>query len=423
MKKIAWVVVILLLTFIVLVYISVSGSKEFETAVIVDFEDVENIDFRKHDSVRIVASTLYKENFLKETMQGKNYRKAWTTPVIVPVVYLDTFKGGMKIVKEGGGSQTHSLRLQSRDGVLYSLRSINKDPQSHVPEFAKTLGLENIVIDGISAQHPYGAVAAASLSELAGVLHTNPKPMFIPKQEILGSYNEKYGDRLFLLEYETQSEVNWTPYKNVVNIIETDDLQELKMKMGAPLSIDKSAVIRARLFDILIGDWDRHSKQWGWVVQESERGYKAIPLPGDRDNAFFNIDGVIPAIISNKNVEPLVRPFKKEIDYLPGLVYPFDVYFLRGTTEELYIQEAKSLQLAFTEDNIRKALKKAWPPGLYDLDGEEIITKMIQRKNDLVDYAIEFRKIIEARELITAPLKGSEDINFSPRQLECFECL
>ena len=339
------------------------------------------------------------------------------------MVYLDSLNGGLKIVKEGGGTQTHSLRLQSKDGILYSLRSINKDPESHVPDLAKKLGLENIIIDGISAQHPYGAVAAAYLSDLAGVLHTHPQPMFIPKQPFLEEFNEKFGNRIFLLEYETKSEVNWTPYNNVVNIIETDDLQELKMQMGNGLFIDKQALVRARLFDLLIGDWDRHSKQWGWVLQESEQGYKAIPLPGDRDIAFFKINGVIPAIISNKNITPMVRPFEKEIDHLSGLVYPFDVYFLRGTPEEIYIEEAKNLQQAFTEENIRGALKKAWAPSLYDLDGEEIITKMIQRKNDLQNYAIEFRKIIEARELITAPLKGSEDIKFSPRQLECFECL
>ena len=81
MKKIAWLVLILLLTFFVLVYISVSGNKEFETALIVDLEDVKTMDFRDHDSVRVVASSLYKGNYLKETMQGRNYREAWSTPV------------------------------------------------------------------------------------------------------------------------------------------------------------------------------------------------------------------------------------------------------------------------------------------------------------------------------------------------------
>src|SRR5690606_21175535 len=168
------------------------------------------------------------------------------------------------------------------------------------------------------------------LAKYANVLSTHPKVVFIPKQETLGdTYNEKYGNRLFLLEYETESDTNWTALKDVQSIVETDDLQELKQELKDSVFIDERQLVRARLFDLIIGDWDRHAKQWGWVLQKSDGGYKAIPLPGDRDNAFFRIDGVIPAIISNKNVEPLVRPFEKEIDYLPGLVYPFDIYFLK----------------------------------------------------------------------------------------------
>jgi hypothetical protein len=207
MKKVLWLFIILLFLFLVMVYLSVSGQdKEFATAVILEPGDVENIDFSQHDSVTVAASSLYEGNVIKETMQGKNYREAWATPVTVPVVFLDTLFGGMKIVKEGGGTQTHSLRMEDAQGYLYSLRSVNKDPQSHVPEFARTLGLENIVIDGISAQHPYGAVAAAALADVAGVMHTHPWPVFIPKQEFLGEYNDKYGDRLYLLEYETEGE-------------------------------------------------------------------------------------------------------------------------------------------------------------------------------------------------------------------------
>lgn len=423
MKKIFWVVAILFTLFLVLIYLSVSGNKgDHETAIIVDLEDVDNIDFSVHDSVTVAATTLYKGNLLKQTMQGRNYRKAWATPVTVPVVFLDTLHGGMKIVKEGGGSQTKSLRLESKAGILYSLRSINKDPASHVPEFAKILGLQNIVIDGISAQHPYGAVAAAALAETAGILHTNPRPMFIPRQKALGDYNNNYGDKLYLLEYETEGKINWTPYPNIENIIDTRDLQELKAKIGERVKIDRRAVVRARLFDLLIGDWDRHSKQWGWVLQKNNDAYIAFPVPGDRDNAFFKLDGVIPSIISHKTVEPLVRPFEKEIDYMPGLVYKFDVYFLRDTPVELFIEEAKYLQQTLTNEKIEAALH-SWPSSLFNLNGAEIIAKIKQRRDDLRDYAIAFHKIIVERDVLTEPLKGSEDLILSPGLTKCFECL
>lgn len=423
MKKILWIILLIFLFLISLIYISVSGNEnEFETANIKEFKDLEKIDFSKHDSVVVAASSLYEGNLLKGIIQGENYREAWSAPVKVPVVFLDTLFGGMKIVKEGGGSQTHSLRLKGPDGVLFSLRSVNKDPASHVPEFARSLGLENIVIDAISASHPYGAILSASLSEAAGVLHTHPWLVFIPKQDFLGeAYNGKYGNRLYLLEYETEGKKNWTKVNKVVQILDTKHLQEWKQQHGAALSIDESAFVRARLFDLLIGDWDRHAKQWGWVVQKKANRFKAYPLAGDRDNAFFNIDGVIPEIISNKNIEPMVRPFRKEIDYLPGLVYPTDVYFLRYTPEEIFIEEAQKLQELMSDEAIDSAFM-VWPENIYALDGKEIKTKIKSRRKNLVNTAREFHQIISEKQLLSEPLKGSEDIEISPQLLQCFEC-
>jgi hypothetical protein len=424
MKKLLWLVFILLIGFIGLVYFSVSSTdKEFETVTIQEFDDLENIDFRRHDSVEVAASSLYEANELKDIMQGENYREAWTTPVKVPVLFLDSLYGGVEIVKEGGGTQTHSLRLKDKNGFLYSLRSVNKDPSTHVPEFARSLGLENIVIDAISASYPYGAILAASLSEKAGVLHTHPKVVFVPKQEFLGKpYNEKYGNRLFLLEYESEGEENWTDYKNVYKILDTENLQELKEENPAQVSIDKNALVKARLFDMLIGDWDRHAKQWGWVVQKEGKNFKAIPLAGDRDNAFFNLGGVIPGIISNKNIEPEVRPFEKEIKHMPGLVYPNDVYFLTKAPVEIFIAEAKKLQDLLTDDAIADAFK-VWPKNIAEQNSKEITEKIKSRRDNLVEYAKEFHRIINERELLNKPLKGSEDIKISPQLMKCFECV
>ncbi len=422
MKKILLFIGIVLILFIGLIYISVSGPvKELKTYEIEGIEDLSDVDFKEHDSIQIAASTLYEGNNLKKLMQGENYRKAWSTPIKVPVVFLDTLKGGMKIIKEGGGKQTHSLRLKADNDVVYTLRSINKDPKPLVPEFARTLGIENIVIDGVSAQHPYAAVVVAALAEEINVLHTYPEIVFVPEQSTLDKYNEKYGNRLYLLEYETKGKENWTVYKNVDEIIDTDNLQKLKKKHGDKVSVDKRALVRARLFDILIGDWDRHAKQWGWVIQKKDDNYHAIPLPGDRDNAFFKISGLVPTIISNQNITPELRPFHKEIDYLPGLVMPFDVYFLQSVPLEIFLEEAEYIQQHLTNEAIDKALK-IWPVSIYNLDGEEITTKIKIRRNDLKDYAKRFKEVLDEKEVLQEPLKGSEDVELNENLIQCFDC-
>lgn len=252
-----------------------------------------------------------------------------------------------------------------------------------VPETAKRLGLENIVIDGVSAQHPYAAVVVAALSEKAAILHTHPRIVFVPEQPELKTFNVKYGDRLFLLEYETEGRADWTGIENATEIVDTEDLQELKAEHTDNLTIDRAALVRARLFDLLIGDWDRHAKQWGWVIRKDGEDLVAVPLPCDRDNAFFNIEGVLPTLISNKNFLPGVQRFQNDVEYLKGLVGPFDVYFLRDVPEQVFLDQAAALQESMAGKTVSEALK-IWPKDIYDLDGAEIVAKIQHRREDLV---------------------------------------
>ena len=422
MKRILYFFIILLIITLGLLYWSTSSTDQvFKKSELINIKNINSVDFKTKDSVLVAASDLYQADEVKKLMQGEQYRKAWSTPVKVPVMYLDTLFGGVTIEKEGGGKQTHSLKLKTKNDIELTLRSVNKDPEALIPEFAKTLGLENIVVDGISAQHPYAAILVAKLAEHAKVHHTKPKLVFVPKQKTLDNYNDKYGNRLFLLEYETESKTNWTKENNVVEILDTEDLQELKLEQKEQLTVDKKALIRVRLFDLLIGDWDRHTKQWGWIVKQENQMLTAIPIAGDRDNAFFSVDGVLPTILSDKNVVPELRPFTSEIDFMQGLVYPFDQYFLINTSEELFVEQAKQLQQLLTDEVLNQSLS-VWPKQIAKIDGEEIISKIKSRRDHLIEYAKQFKAEIDKKGLVNQPLKGSEDINLPEKLLQCFEC-
>ncbi|MHA6280952.1 hypothetical protein ACXYMT_12300 [Salinimicrobium sp. CAU 1759] len=417
MKKLLIALLILVLLFFGLVYwsVSVQPSEVYISRLVEKAEA--NTALQESTPVTVVATNQYHSNALKRFMQGVNYRSAWEAPVEAQVFLLDSFK----IDEEGGGNQTKSLKIIDKQGIVYSLRSINKDPDPLIPKAAKILNLENIVVDGVSAQHPYGAVLAAKLSQAVGVLSTKPKIVYVPKHKALERFEDQFGDRLFLLEYETEGEVNWTDINNVQEIVETDDLQELKAELGEKLKIDQQQLVRARLFDLLIGDWDRHSKQWGWALQQRSDRLVAIPIAGDRDNAFFRIDGVIPTILTNHLVQPMVRPFEEDIDHIPGFVYPFDLYFLKGVPKDVFINEAKYIQQQLTDKKIDEAIQE-WPENLVRLNGKELAAKLKSRRNKLVKYAIEFHEVIEEKKALQVPLKGSEDLDLPPYLIKCFDC-
>lgn len=420
--KITLALLVLLGLFIALTYWSVSSTEEtFDTCDLVGIEDPDKVDFKKYKTVRLAASTLYKGNPVKNLMQGEQYREAWATPITAPVVFLDTLYGGVEVIEEGGGKQTHSLELEDPNGIRLTLRSITKDPDPLIPDFVKTLGLENIVVDGISAQHPYAAIVAAALAEHAGIMHTHPKIVFVPKQDRLGKYNEKYGNRLFLLEYESEGKVDWTGIEDVIEIMDTDDLQKLKQEHPEDVAIDIPLFVRARLFDLIIGDWDRHAKQWGWVVQKKQGKHLAFPLAGDRDNAFFSIDGVLPAVITNKEFLPKVQSLDDTIDFLPGLVLKVDRYFLINVPEEVFTEQATVLQDKLSNTVIKEAFQ-LWPESIRELNAAEIIQNLISRRDDIQEYAKEFKRLIDEKGYLEEPLVGSEDKELEPWVFKCFEC-
>ncbi|TVZ14555.1 hypothetical protein [Maribacter sp. MAR_2009_72] len=421
-KKVLLAVIIVIALFVGFTYWSLSStSKTFDTCEIVGREEMKQINFREFDSVLVAASTLYEGNTIKNIMQGEQYRKAWSTPVKVPIVFLDTLLDGVHILEEGGGHQTHSLKLKTADGTLLTLRSVSKDPSPLIPKVAESLGLENIVVDGISAQHPYAALVVAKLADAAKILNTRPQLVFVPEQEFLGNYNEKFGNRLFLLEYETEGNAQWLGINAVRTLLDTEDLQELKFEKNKNVIVDHRALVRARLFDLLIGDWDRHSKQWGWAIKDSSEMKVAIPMPCDRDNAFFNLEGVLPTLISNNTFLPEVQSFESDIDFLEGLVSPFDIYFMKDFDENIFKVEARELQVLLSDEEITKAFA-VWPKEIRELDADNLIGKIKQRRNDLVTYAKEFHDVVASAEPVTEPLNGSEDLKLNDTQLTCFSC-
>ncbi|MCK4992187.1 MAG: metallophosphoesterase, partial [Bacteroidales bacterium] len=79
----------------------------------------------------------YQATNFKRVFFGDNYREEWVTPVEVPVFDFKNEKGGLEIVKKGGGGQTKSLRLENSKGQQWVLRSIEKDPSKVIPEVVK----------------------------------------------------------------------------------------------------------------------------------------------------------------------------------------------------------------------------------------------------------------------------------------------
>ena len=360
------------------------------------------------ETVKAQASKTYAKG---KFGMGKTYRAEWGVEVDAPVLLLDQFEGGLTPIQQGGGFQTKSLRLENSEGRQWVIRSIDKEVTKIVPPALRNTFVRSFVQDGISAAHPYAAFAIPQLAEAAQIYHANPKFVWLPKQKSLGDYNLEFSDRLYLFEERPGGEMTGhLTYGGASKSVNTPELVEKLFKNSKHI-VDQKYVLRARIFDLLIGDWDRHDDQWRWGIYEDseypgKKVYRAIPR--DRDQAFFKNDGFLNYISSRPFFNPALRKFEKEINNISGLAYNarhFDRHFLSQLDEKDFIAAAKFLQDNITDQVIDEALS-SWPKPIYDISGEEIIAKLKSRRSDLVEYAQEFYKYL-TREVTVMGTNGA----------------
>jgi len=361
---------------------------------IINYENKEI--YKDLDSYPKIKKTVASEHYSKGIIgMGATYRKEWGTEISAPLLLLDEVAGGLKPIQQGGGFQTKSLRLENSEGRQWVIRSIDKDIKKIVPPALRNTFAQSVLQDGLSAAHPYGAFAIPEMAKAAGIYHANPQYVWLPNQKVLGDYNTEFANRLYLFEERPGGKMEGHPdYGGSKSSISTADLIK-KLARSSKHKVDQEYVLRARLFDLLIGDWDRHDDQWRWGIYEDERYpdkkvYRAIPR--DRDQVFFKNDGPLNYIASRKFFTPSLRKFDNDIDMIDGLSFNarhFDRHFLSEMTLEQYQSIAEDLQANITDSVIDMAFDK-WPKEIYDISGDEIKQKLKSRRSQLQKYAKEF---------------------------------
>lgn len=358
---------------------------------------LKNIDYNKNynfsDSTVFKSLTdIYEADPSKKFWMGENYRKEWNTKVSYPVFDIGKEKGGLSIIKRGGGMQTTSVRLEDKNGNQFVLRSVNKNVEKALDKFMHHTFIQDIVQDGISASHPFAAITIPDLAEAAGIYHTKPHLVWVPDDPRLGIYRKDLANNVFLFEERPTGNADHIKnFGNSQKIISTLKVIE-KTQNNQDHSIDQKAVLKARLFDILINDWDRHDDQWRWAsFKEADKTiYK--PIPRDRDQVYFVNEGLLMWLISRDFMMPKFQGFDYQIKNVKGLGFNarfFDRSFLTEPNREDWINEAKLLQHSISNTVINKAINQL-PPEIYKISGDEIKAKLKSRRDKLVKYTGEY---------------------------------
>ncbi|RSK46757.1 hypothetical protein EI293_03570 [Hymenobacter perfusus] len=339
---------------------------------------------------------------------GEHYRKEWATPVKFPVLDMATEKGGLTPYKIGGGKQTASLKVRNEEGRNFTIRSLNKDPSAVLPEALRTGAAADILQDQISAQHPFNSIVIPPLADAAGILHTNPELRYIPQDPLLGQYLERFGNTPGAIEEDAKDDQsNVESLGNAKNLVGTDKVFE-RITDDNDNRVNEKAFARSRLFDMWIGDWDRHEDQWRWAEKKDKDGdRKFTAVPEDRDIAFFKGDGLFPYLASRKWAIRNFQNFGKDYADWKGLnltALSNDRVYLASVSKEEWVKQAEEMKAGLTDEVIEKAFKERWPEQIYALHGPEIIAKLKSRRELLPEVAADYYEVLSK----VTEVKGSK---------------
>ena len=372
-----------------------SAKKDF-TGQVLDFSKLPEIkqdtflstNVKYKDTINMPASTKYDQTSrIQRFMMGNNYRAEWNTPVNLRVFNLNKEKGGFKIVSLGGGKQTRSLKLIDKDKREWTLRTIDKDPEKAVPENFRNSLAQDIVQDMISASHPYSAVAIPSIANAIKITVPVPEFFFVPDDPAFGYYRPLFANKVCLLELRDPTR-DGSESRSTARLLE-------KMVDESDHRVDQEDVLRARLLDMVVADFDRHFDQWKWGTVDSGKGKVYYPIARDRDQAFFNSDGMLLKIVSQRRV-PFLRGFKPNmpaIDWLNWSARDFDRIFLNKLDKETWEETIRYVQEKLTDSVLSTSVHRL-PDEIFPLNGERIIETLVSRRNVLLEKGMSYYKFL-----------------------------
>jgi predicted phosphodiesterase len=348
------------------------------------------------------------------TIMGKHYRAYYYKDYSYPIVKLDTLYGGLKPIKLGGGNQSVSLRLEDKDGKEYVMRRMSKSAtqflqinlfqENYIRNNLKNSVLEECLKDFYTTAYPFAPLIISELSESAGVYYSKPEIFYVPYQKGLSTYNERLGNNLYLFEERMSKESKGKSYfGDSDDIVSTDEVLE-RISKDEKYKINTNLYIRTRLFDMWLGDWDRHADQFRWAVfKKSKDEIIYEPIPRDRDQAFSNFDGLFTRTLTS--LIPALRKFQrfentiKNVTTFNSNAISNDIAILNQTQIEQWIKQAEELEKSLSNETIDQVFNNL-PEALQDNTTEEIKEKLIQRKKHLSQWAKEYYKFLNKNIII-----------------------
>jgi hypothetical protein len=336
----------------------------------------------------VVIGPHYQADGMHRWLWGDDYRALWTTPTRVEPLDVHAVAGGLVPVAHVGGRETKALALRGTDGRSYTFRAIDKDPTSVLPAELQDTWVRDLVQDQVAANQPAAFFVADELMTAAGIPHSTQRLVVMPDDPALGEFRKEFAGLVGqFYEFPSSPSDRRPGFAGAIEVLKHQDFYA-RLAGDSRQTVDARAFLKARLFDLLIGDWDRHRDQWQWA--KFADGAAWVPIPDDRDQAFSRYEGVVIGLARPR--VPILQEYGRSYPSMKGLTWngwEQDRQLLAGLDRPVWRAVAAELRAQITDDVIDRAARRM-PPEYFRIDGPRLVQDLRGRRDALLEAADAF---------------------------------
>jgi hypothetical protein len=348
----------------------------------------------------VVPGPGYDAGSLKQLILGSGWRDLWTTPVNVPFFNIDTFAGGLKVDKRGGGFQSVTLHLTEQNGWQeWRFRSVDKYPELNLPPELKGTAVGRIIEDQTGNLFPAAGAIVPPFMAAVGGLHVDANLYVMQDNGRLAPDRKLFAGMLGTVELKPEEGPHDTPgFAKSTKIKDTEGFLEDFVKDRGN-RIDEREFLALRMVDFLVNDTDRTPDNIDWARFGEKGNYLWRAIERDSDRAFTNGTGLVNRLFVRR-VYPKFTMFNSHYS-LRGLTsssYTFDRRFLQRLTRQDFADVAAKVQQAISDEVIAEALAELPPEWRARQPGtvEHVRETLVARRAGLADFAMKFYEDLAA---------------------------
>ncbi len=356
-----------------------------------------------------VKKTVYQEPYKKHhsfyyQLWGKHYYQAYYRPVTVKTI--TGFSDNEELTTVQQMPKFHALILKNQTGDLYMLRPLggmtsflesdffrkvyNKDSfkETYIGDFMK---------ESFTIVHPYLFLTSNKLAKESGLESGSARLFYIPKNHTADTLTDgtQVQDKLVSLT-DLPDFKSHTVLTNINQLLDS-------IHSGYNHEVDIRLYIRTRLFDMLVGDWNKIPENWNWIGENRNDSIFYKPYVLDRNHAFTKVDGILFRQLLSMLGIGFITDYGshlKNVKKFNTLGYGLDVALTSRTNENIWLEEANSLKNKLTDVVIDNAFLQL-PEELRSHDTEQIKINLKKRRENIEYIAHEYFVALQKTPSIT----------------------